>query len=213
MTDVNVDINETEIFNLYPEVLTTLLKDHTTGQNIFWATDSYAYMGEGFQYKDAITIEQIIGKNGMTIRPRSLKSKNEQTERTKEMAEVFTPSWVCNVQNNLVDEVWFGRKDVFNTVDDTQHTWIASPEKITFSDKKTWKSYVRATRMEITCGEAPYLVSRYDTTTGFPIDLEQRIGMLDRKLRVVSENTETSGEWLDMAQEAYKKYICLRMAG
>ena len=28
--------------------------------------------------------------------------------------------------------------------------------------------------------------------------------MLDRKLRVVSENTETSGEWLDMAQEAYK---------
>ena len=207
MTDVNVDINETEIFNLYPEVLTTLLKDHTTGQNIFWATDSYAYMGEGFQYKDAITIEQIIGKNGMTIRPRSLKSKNEQTERTKEMAEVFTPSWVCNVQNNLVDEVWFGRKDVFNTVDDTQHTWIASP------DKKTWKSYVRATRMEITCGEAPYLVSRYDTTTGFPIDLEQRIGMLDRKLRVVSENTETSGEWLDMAQEAYKNIYAYEWQG
>ena len=58
--------------------------------------------------------------------------------------------------------------------------------------------------MEITCGEAPYLVSRYDTTTGMFIPLEQRIGMLDRKLRIISENTTTSGEWLEMAQEAYK---------
>jgi hypothetical protein len=57
--------------------------------------------------------------------------------------------------------------------------------------------------MEMTCGEAPYLVSRYDTTTGEEIPLEQRIGLLDRKLRVVSENTETSGEWLDWAQTAY----------
>lgn len=213
MADINVDINETEIFSLYPEVLTTLLKDHTTGRNIFWATDSYAHMGEGYQYGDAITIERITGKNGMVIRPRSLKTKSEQTERTKEMAEVFTPSWVCNTQNNLVDEAWFGRKNVFNTVDDTQHTWTANSSKITFSDKKTWRSYVRATRMEITCGEAPYLVSRYDTTTGNLIELGQRIGMLDRKLRVVSENTATSGEWLDMAQEAYKNIYAYEWQG
>jgi len=58
--------------------------------------------------------------------------------------------------------------------------------------------------MEITCGEAPYLVSRYDTTTGAFIPISQRIGMIDRKLRVISENTTTSGEWLKMAQEAYK---------
>ena len=204
MAGINVDINETEIFNLYPEVLNTLLKDHTTGRNIFWATDSYAHKGEGFQYDDAITIENITDENGMVIRPRALKSKDEQMERTKEMAEVFTPSWVCNVQNNLVDEAWFGRKDVFNTIDDAEHTWVANSDKIIFPDNKTWKSYVRATRMEITCGEAPYIVSRYDTTTGLPIELNQRIGMLDRKLRVVSENTETSGEWLSMAQEAYK---------
>ena len=204
MVDIHVDINETEIFNLYPEVLAALLKDHTTGRNIFWATDSYAYMGEGFQYGDVITIEHIIGKNGMVIRPRSLKSKDVQTERTKGMAEVFTPSWVCNLQNNLVDEAWFGRQDVFNTVDDAQHAWTATPGKITFPDKKPWRSYVRATRMEITCGEAPYLVSRYDTTTGVPIELGQRIGLLDRKMRVVGENTETSRAWLRMALEAYK---------
>ena len=193
MADIHVDINETEIFNLYPEVLEALLKDHTTGRNIFWATDSYAHKGEGFQYSDTITVEHIIGENGMVIQPRALKSKCEQTERTKGMAEVFTPSWVCNAQNNLVDEAWFGRKNVFNTIDDTRHTWIANPDRIVFPDNKTWKSYIRATRMEITCGEAPYLVSRYDTTTGSPIELGQRIGMLDRKLRVVSENTETSG--------------------
>lgn len=84
MADINVDINETEIFNLYPEVLDTLLKDHTTGRNIFWATDSYAHRADGFQYSDTITVEHIIGENGMVIRPRALKSKDEQTERTKE---------------------------------------------------------------------------------------------------------------------------------
>lgn len=200
----HVDINETKIFEHYPDVLATLLKDHTTGRNLFWATDSYAHLGTGFQYDDEITVDHIIGENGKVICPRVLKDKGVQTGRTKDMAEVFTPSWVCNAQNNIVDDAWFGRSNVFNTADDTYHTWISNPQRITFPAKKTWKSYVRATRMEITCGEAPYLVSRYDTTTGNFIALEQRIGMLDRKLRIVSENTQTSGEWLSMAQESYK---------
>ena len=139
----------------------------------------------------------------MVIRPRVLKSKENQTDRAKDMAEVFTPSWVCNAQNNLVDEAWFGRKDVFNVEDSERHTWKATTEKIEFPEGKTWKDYVRATRMEMTCGEAPYLASRYDTTTGDSIPLQQRIGLLDRKLRVVSENTETSGDWLDWTQTAY----------
>jgi hypothetical protein len=120
------------------------------------------------------------------------------------MAEVFTPSWVCNAQNNLVDEAWFGRKDVFNTENSEKHVWQTNSKKITFPEGKTWKDYVRATRMEMTCGEAPYLVSRYDTTTGESIPLQQRIGLLDRKLRVVSENTETSGDWLVCTQTAYE---------
>lgn len=67
--------------------------------------------------------------------------------------------------------------------------------------------------MEITCGEAPYLVSRYDATTGEFIPIPQRIGMLDRKLRVVSENTKSSGEWLRMAQEAYKHIYAYEWQG
>ena len=199
-----IDIREDDLLALSAKVLDTLLRDHTTEQNIFWATHDYEALGAGYDYHAPILPELITGERGMVIRPRVLKTKAEQTDRAKDMAEVFTPSWVCNAQNNLVDEAWFGRKDVFNVEDTLSHTWKATTEKIEFTTHKTWKDYVRATRMEMTCGEAPYLVSRYDATTGEPIPIEQRIGMLDRKLRIVSENTETSGEWLEWAQVAFK---------
>lgn len=188
---------------LSAEVLNILLRDHTTGMNIFWATHDYESLGREYDYHSQILPELITGEHGMVIRPRVLKSKEKQTDRAKDMAEVFTPSWVCNVQNNLVDEAWFGRKDVFNIEDSTTHTWQANPEKITFPKGKTWKDYIRATRMELTCGEAPYLVSRYDATTGEPVPIKQRIGLLDRKLRIISENVDVSNEWLKWAQTAY----------
>lgn len=203
----NIDILETKILVDYPDVLETLLKDHTTEQNIFWATNDYETLGEGYGYKSQIKPELITGKNDKVIMPRVLKDKERQTARVRKMAEVFTPSWICNTQNNMIDESWFGRKDVFNseiTDADGKHSWRVNPEKITFPEGKTWRDYVRDTRLEITCGEAPYLVSRYDTTTGESIALERRIGLLDRKMRVVSENTEDSGDWLDAAQDAYK---------
>lgn len=199
-----VDIREDDLRDLSSEVLATLLCDHTTGKNIFWATHDYEALGDKYDYHSEILPELITGKNGMVIRPRVLKSKENQTGRSKDMAEVFTPSWVCNAQNNLIDEAWFGRKDIFNIEDNINHTWQSNPDRVEFPEGKTWKDYVRATRMEITCGEAPYLVSRYDATTGEPIPIKQRIGLLDRKLRVISENIDASGEWLDWAQVAYK---------
>ena len=148
--------------------------------------------------------------------PRILKHKDTQSARVRDMAEVFTPSWVCNAQNNLIDEAWFGRKDVFNTEytsEDGTHGWKTNPDKITFPEGKTWKDYVRDTRLEITCGEAPYIASRYDTTTGTVIPIGERIGLLDRKLRVISENTDTSGQWLEAAQEAYKSTYAYEWQG
>lgn len=198
-----IDVKENSIWLEMPDVLTQLLRDHTTRKNIFWATHDYESLGAGFDYKDEILPERVTGEYGEVIMPRVLKSKKLQTERSKDMAEVFTPSWVCNAQNNLVDEAWFGRKDVFNVEDPETHTWKTNPEKITFPEGKTWKDYVRATRMEMTCGEGPYLVSRYDTTTGEAIPVKERIGLLDRKLRVVSENVDESGEWLEWAQKAF----------
>ena len=198
-----IDIREDDLSAISPEVLDTLLRDHTTGKNIFWATHDYEALGSAYDYHAQIMPELITGEHGMIIRPRVLKSKENQTGRSKDMAEVFTPSWICNAQNNLVDEAWFGRKDVFNVEDAENHTWKVNTDKIEFPNGKTWKDYVRATRMEMTCGEAPYLVSRYDATTGEPIPIQERIGLLDRKLRIVSENTEKSGDWLDWAQTAY----------
>ncbi|MBD5427326.1 MAG: restriction endonuclease subunit M [Treponema sp.] len=203
-----VDISETWLWEAYPDAFRKLLIDHSTQKNIIWATNSYEDIGDGYRFKDEITPEKIIGEHGQLIRPRALKDRDEQIRRVKDKAEVFTPSWICNAQNNLIDEAWFGRANVFNeeiTLEDGSHTWIPSEGEIEFSDEKgkTWKDYVRDMRLEITCGEAPYLVSRYDAVSGEPIsDLKMRVGLLDRKLRVVSENTETSGDWIDWAKTA-----------
>ena len=201
MTEL-IDIQENELWHEMPEVFDALLLDHTTKKNIMWCTHDYSSLGEGFCSNDEIKPGCITGEHGDIIKPRVLKSKEQQTDRSKDMAEVFTPSWVCNAQNNLVDEAWFGRKPVFNVENEETHTWKATKGKIEFPEGRTWKDYVRATRMEMTCGEAPYLVSRYDTTTGNIIPLHERIGFLDRKLRIVSENTDKSGEWLDWAHKA-----------
>jgi hypothetical protein len=211
-----VDINEDLILNYDAEVLDTLLRDHTTQRNIFWATSDYEGLGKGFEYSSPILPELITGKYIKVIRPRTLKARELQSARAREMAEVFTPSWVCNAQNNLIDEAWFGRKDVFNRetkLYDGTPSWETNPDPIIFPEGKTWKDYVRDTRLEMTCGEAPYLVSLYDTTTGEHIPIERRIGLLDRKLRVVSENTEKTGDWLEWAQEAYKSLYAFEWQG
>ena len=75
---------------------------------------------------------------------------------------------------------------------------------IPFKDAKGWKKYVDSRRLEITCGEAPYITSRYDAATGEPIDVERRVGVLDRKLRVVNENTDSEKNWLTWATRAYQ---------
>lgn len=59
-------------------------------------------------------------------------------------------------------------------------------------------------RLEITCGEAPYIVSRYDAATGELIEIGKRIGILDRKLRVVNENTDNESDWFKWVLRAYQ---------
>ncbi len=206
MTENTTDIFENDIIHRWPEVLRALLKDRTTNRNIFWATDMYEKnYGESYSFHHQITVEQITGNNGTIIRPRAVKSEEEQRFRIRDKAEVFTPSWICNAQNNLVDDAWFGRENVFNTLDERTHEWIPTEEKIEFPDTKTWQDYVCRNCLEITCGEAPYLASRYDTTTGVPIkELKMRIGVLDRKLRVVGENVKTMKDWYMWAFNAIK---------
>lgn len=229
------DISENQLLLSYGEKVTmNLLKDHTTQQNIYWATDSYSELGKGFAFFDPITLEKItsyVSDEGVVltkeqydeaiqqnpddkdkyqemIRPRAVKSKEEQAQRAKDKAEVFTPSWICNAQNNLIDEAWFGRKDgLFNSPDpEDPHNWINNEEPISFEGTgKDWKDYVADMRLEITCGEAPYLANRYDAVTGEYNDVAKyRIGMLDRKLRIVSENVKNSKEWILWAKIALR---------
>lgn len=166
------DIMENELIESHPAVLATLLFDRTTGNNILWATDAYASLGHGYYQTDEITTAAITGSYGFTIQPRALKSKDEQSRRAKQMAEVFTPAWICKKMNDLFDREYPLRPN-----DDS------------------WRTYALATCLEITCGEAPFLQSRYDTVTGRLIPIDQRGGLLDRKLRAVALHA-TAEEYL-----------------
>lgn len=210
-----IDILENDILEKYPEVLDTLLRDHTTQKNIFWATDNYDHLGREYSFGAQILTDLITGNNGEIVMPRVHKSLLLQQNRSKEMAEVFTPSWICNAQNNLIDNTWFGRENVFNIEkrNSNGNSWIVNDEKIIFPENKRWIDYVNDTRLEVACGEAPYITSRYDTTTGDFIPVRQRIGILDRKLRVINENVHTSGPWLKAVQDAYKSTYAFEWQG
>ena len=52
-----------------------------------------------------------------------------------------------------------------------------------------------------------------DATTGEPIAVRHRIGLIDRKLRIIGENAENTGEYLEMAQEAYKSTYAYEWQG
>lgn len=188
--------------------LDMLLRDKSTKRNIIWATDTYAGFGPGFLDTDEMKSVHLQRHVGL-IRPRIEKSEEAQAARTRKKAEVFTPAWLCNAMNNHLDREWFGREGIFNT-ENENHTWTVTEEKIDLSPQKRrkvplWQRYIDSRRLEITCGEAPYLVSRYDAATGgLILPLKRRIGLLDRKLRIVNENTETYADWAKWTLRAYE---------
>ena len=190
--------------NVYPvsKNLKALLKDKTTKKNIIFATSVYSSQGTPIKETEQMTEEILKGFAQCEIQPRVLKNKEQQQERTRAKAEVFTPSWICNKMNNHCDEEWFGKKNVFNT--EQGQEWRLNTEKIEFDTEDDWKKYVDSKRLEITCGEAPYIVSRYDAATGEIIEIKRRIGILDRKLRVVNENTDNETEWFKWVLRAYQ---------
>lgn len=192
-------------FTFYPlrAVLPVLLQDKTTKRNIIWATDAYAENGDGFMDKQEIKAARLMNFPDL-IKPRIEKTLEDQQDRTRKKAEVFTPAWLCNRMNNYCDESWFGRKNVFN-IENSDHTWDVVQEKVEMPEGRTWKQYVDSRRLEITCGEGPFLVSRYDAATGRMIEPpKRRIGLLDRKLRIVNENTESYDDWLKWTIRAFE---------
>lgn len=175
--DVSSDIARFAAMGLLP----TLLVDRSTGGNIIWASDAYAHLGPGFVATDEILPMAVTGEHDGLVRTRASKARDVQAAFTKTHAEVFTPMWV-----------------VRQMVDEADRAWDESHEDA------TWQDVLRSRWLEITCGEAPYLVGRYDAADGTPVSLENRVGILDRKLRLVSMHTTARKTWVKYAHMALK---------
>lgn len=175
----NIDIREDYLLKK-GDLLELLLQDKTTQENILWATDSYEQKGEKFAPLAPITSDLITGKNGKLIQPRAAKSKKEQLIRTRDKAEVFTPLPIVKQMNDACDT-----------------------QKIT---KDNWQEYVSLLKLEITCGEAPFIASRYDPVSDKQelLPLNERVGFLDKKLHIVSKYCDTQEEWLKWAKIAFQ---------
>lgn len=164
-------------------LLDTLLLDRTTGKNILWGTESYASRGGAFAPTKRMQPELVTDVYGKLIQPRAVKDREEQLRRTKDKAEVFTPLRIVQEMNSLVDR--------------------AAGENII--SMHTWQDYVAEPRLEIACGEAPFIVTRYNPVAhGALIKLENRVGFLDHKLRVVSHYCPKPKEWLAWAKVAFQ---------
>lgn len=195
-------------------VLDTLLKDKSTGKNIIWATDPpeelQTVMYEPVTDRSQITTQQLGLTHYEVVLPRMMKQTDTQQQRTRKKGEVFSPAWVCNKMNNALDADWFGALGTEQTTGqftvELPQGWqtVETPVQFPACGGKTpaWVQYVQSRRLEVTCGEAPFLASRYDAATGEMIPVARRIGILDRKLRVVSENAATEDEWRKYATHA-----------
>jgi hypothetical protein len=175
----NIDIREDYLLKK-DHLLEILLQDKTTGNNILWATDSYDSNGVLFAPAANITTDLITGKLGNLIQPRALKSKTEQLYRTRDKAEVFTPLTIVKQMNDACDA-----------------------KRVT---KNNWREYVSLLKLEITCGEAPFIVSRYDPVSDNQVllPLSDRVGFLDKKLRFVSKYCESQDEWMKWTKIAFQ---------
>ena len=195
-------------------VLDTLLKDKSTGKNIIWATDPpeelQTVMYEPVTDRSQITTQQLGLTHYEVVLPRMMKQTDTQQQRTRKKGEVFSPAWVCNKMNNALDADWFRglgaeeRAGQFTVELPQGWQTVETPVQFPACKGRTpaWVQYVQSRRLEVTCGEAPFLASRYDAATGEMIPVARRIGILDRKLRVVSENAATEDEWRKYATHA-----------
>ena len=174
---MTIDISEEQLALESSDLLKILLKDRTTKKNIVWATHSYNLLGKGFSPSDSISPSKVTGNYANLIQPRSEKSKYEQKDRTKIRAEVFTPTWLVAKQNGYVESEL---------------------------GSLSLEEYVALRWLEITCGEAPYMVTRYDTVTGKEIPLSERVGFVDRKLQRISREVSDEVAFYELIKEAYR---------
>lgn len=109
------------------------------------------------------------------VMPRYMKAAMDQKSRTKKKAEVFTPVSIVKKMEDSIDRDYKG----------------------------SLGDYIKKRVLEVTCGEAPFLTTRYDAATGEEIPVRDRTGYLDRKLLCVPEVVGKDG-FIECATEALK---------
>ncbi len=179
LNSILIDIKE-DYLEKNNNCLDILLQDKTSANNIIWATDSYEPKGENFSPIASITSDLVTGNNGDLIQPRAVKSKEDQLLRTRDKAEVFTPLSIVKQMNEACDT-----------------------KRVT---KHNWQEYVYLLKLEITCGEAPFIVSRYDPVSESQqlLPLSKRVGFLDYKLKTISKYCDNHEEWVEWAVKAFQ---------
>lgn len=183
---LTVDISEEGIANDSGTLLTILLKDRTTNKNIVWASPSYEGMGKPFCADQPIKKNLIIGPYDSIIQPRVEKNKRNQEIRTRKRGEVFTPPWLVDKQVSIV----------MNEIGDI-----------------SFESFIALRWLELACGEAPYIVTRYDSVSGDIIPVDKRVGFLDRKLQRIAEESITEKEFIKWSKIAYESSYGYELQG
>ena len=121
------------------------------------------------------TTDSNLNVNPFDTIPRHMKSFVDQKNRTKTKAEVFTPVSIIKMMNDFF---------VSDYIDN-------------------YEDYIDRRVLEVTCGEAPFLSTRYDVVNGQQIPCGERVGLLDRKLQKIPEGVNKS-EWTVLATRSLK---------
>ena len=187
-----VNISENNLRDKMSSIFNILLIDRTKStkrciKNIIWANENYIKYGtEKYSANSEIKFELITGKYDNIIQPRALKAAQLQKKRTRTIAEVFTPMEILKQQNDEIDKSC--QNDDLETY--TKRTWI-----------------------EITCGEAPYIATRYNVITGKLIGLDERVGFLDRKLQRIAKEVNSEQEFIKWSKIAYESSYGYELQG
>ena len=110
-----------------------------------------------FPLRDVFEILRRGLKVDGEIIPRALKSDDEKISRTRSIAEVFSPPHVVKF---MVDALEL--------------------------EKLFWQTCVDCKCLEVACGEAPFITTRYDAESGEEIPVNRRVGILDRKFQAIA---------------------------
>ena len=177
-------------------VLGLLLKDKTTRKNIIWATDGYSSFGKKYEKG-----EQITKSGARKIQARASKAKEEQAGRTKKRGEVFTPVWIIEQMNSHVVKEWHADnyKKFYK-----KEEYPEQPLQELFRKEKYVKLFTDNRILEITCGEAPFICTRYDPENGKTIDVDARVGFLDDKLATINTYVYNEKDWWKWTKRAFQ---------